>query len=467
MLDSTDACLEIGVTTDETAPKCKRTRRNGKTARSSKQRPINRCESKSEMNNQHINMKPVKNQHVSKPQSTQRKIRSFSESELATVLGNYLMDETLMRLLGFPIAYDMAPNLAIIYKYPPYEFVFQRKQSLESTESGFANGQINEKDDLISKTCSDVSDDSDSGQGSGTSSPTENFEVIEQHTDPFTAFKHSSSSSRRDCMRCGASFYVTSEGSYETCEPCFYHWGKSYRFFDGKLMRNVFSCCNRDDDGSSENGCSANRVHVWTGVSSGINGPYEGFVATRMRPKRARQSKSTLAFALDCEMCFTALGLELTKISVVSLNGDLYYESFVRPDHEIVDYNTRFSGITEKDLFAVKSRQSSKSAVKSLKQVQRDLLKFIYDDTILIGHAIENDLKALKLIHKKIIDTTIIFPHQYGLPFRRSLKVLAQNILNRGIQQSQTGHCSFEDSKTCLDLVLWRVEQDFLLLREN
>lgn len=471
MLNSTDACLEISVTTDEPATKCKRTQRNRKTLRSAKQRPINRNESKSEMNNQHINIKPVNTQqrlHASKPQSKHRKNLNLNEAELTKYLSNYLMDESLMRLLGFPIAYDMAPNLAIIYKYPPYEFVSQRKQSIESTESGFNNGQINDKDGLISKISPDVSDDSDSGQGSGTSSPTENFDIIAQSPESITVFKHSSNSTQRECSRCGAAFYVTSEGSYETLEPCFYHWGKAYRFFDGKQMRNVFSCCNRDDDGSSENGCSANRVHVWTGITSGINGPFEGFVRTRIRPRRARQSKSTLAFALDCEMCFTALGLELTKISVVTLNGDLFYESFVRPEHAIVDYNTRFSGITEQDLFALKNKNVEATndlsipTVKSLKQVQNDLLKFIFDDTILIGHAIENDLRALKLIHHTIIDTSIIFPHQYGLPYRRSLKVLAQNILKKEIQQSQAGHCSYEDSKTSLCLMLWRVEQDFL-----
>ena len=71
-------------------------------------------------------------------------------------------------------------------------------------------------------------------------------------------------------------------------------------------------------------------------------------------------------YGLDCEMCYTPAGLELTKVvhavlygqispffiqvTVVGIDGRLVYESLVAPDNEIIDFNTRFSGITAKDL---------------------------------------------------------------------------------------------------------------------
>lgn len=413
---------------------------------------------------------------------------NLSEAHLVQYLKHYLIDEGLMRLLGFPIEYDLSPSLALIYKYPPYEFISQRKQSMEfKSTSDNAQIIVNANDGLVKENFGSEVNDSDSGQGSGSSSPSEDFEYsnVKQVTQLSQSYK-SMVSSQKDCSRCGKGFYVTNGGDYVTTEPCFYHWGKVNRFFDGHQMRHIHSCCNRDYDATMPNGCTANRVHVWTGVSSGMNGPYEGFVRTKKRPGPMPYDGNTGVFALDCEMCFTGCGLELAKVSIIRSDGNLFYESFVRPEREIVDYNTRFSGISEKDLntncYSNNSRRASTASnssssstgsngytrtVKSLKEVQKDLLKFVFEDTILIGHSIENDLKALKLIHKTIIDTSISFPHYYGLPYKRSLKSLTKTILKRDIQQHETGHCSFEDSRACLELILWKVRKDFRSVLEQ
>lgn len=425
---------------------------------------------------------------------------NLCEAQLVYYLKNYVLDETLMRLLGFPIEHDLAPNLAIIFKYPPYEFISQRKQSSASTTqqpstSFYSATQIivNVNDGLEKENFGSEVNDSDSGQGSGSSSPSDDYE-IDQRRPAQQQLYDSMVSSEKECARCGKGFFVTTNGDYMTNEPCLYHWGKLHRFFDGQQMRHIYLCCNRDHDEFVVNGCTANRVHVWSGVTAGLNGPYEGFVRTQRRPGPPPHDGNTGVFAVDCEMCFTGCGLELTKVSIVKSDGNLVYESFVRPERDIVDYNTRFSGITEKDLTtstfygggggsissnarrsSTASNSSSSSScsggytktVKTLKEVQRDLLKFIFEDTILIGHSIENDLKALKLIHKTIIDTSITFPHFYGLPYRRSLKSLTKSILKRDIQLQENGHCCFEDSRATLELMLWKVRKDFRTLLEQ
>ena len=80
------------------------------------------------------------------------------------------------------------------------------------------------------------------------------------------------------------------------------------------------------------------------------------------------------------------------------------------------DFISRFSGI-HPDEYAT-------SAVLPLESVRRALGRLIGMDTILIGHALDNDLRALRLVHQRVVDTAALFPHARGLPYRRALRDL-------------------------------------------
>lgn len=58
----------------------------------------------------------------------------------------------------------------------------------------------------------------------------------------------------------------------------------------------------------------------------------------------------------------------------------------------------RFSGLTAQDLIAVTTR---------LQDVQQDLLKLFYEDTILLGHSLESDLLSLKVHNYSIIPQSV------------------------------------------------------------
>ncbi|KFM76397.1 putative RNA exonuclease NEF-sp, partial [Stegodyphus mimosarum] len=59
-------------------------------------------------------------------------------------------------------------------------------------------------------------------------------------------------------------------------------------------------------------------------------------------------------FALDCEMCRTAKNpSELTRIAIVDESLETVYETLVKPDERIVDYMTKYSGITKEMLEGV------------------------------------------------------------------------------------------------------------------
>jgi RNA exonuclease 1 len=147
-----------------------------------------------------------------------------------------------------------------------------------------------------------------------------------------------------------------------------------------------FTCCSGD---ANSEGCQVHTCHVTDVLDFNA---MRGFVATLdCQDKEKDKSGDYGVFALDCEMCNTVMGNELTRVTVINLEGGTIYETLVMPDNEIIDYNTRFSGITAEDLVGVKTR---------LRDVQAVLLMMFSSKTILIGHSLESDLKALKVCKK-------------------------------------------------------------------
>jgi hypothetical protein len=73
------------------------------------------------------------------------------------------------------------------------------------------------------------------------------------------------------------------------------------------------------------------------------------------------------------------------------------YDELVKPIHPVLDYNTRYSGITE-------------------------------------------DLIALKLSHDYVVDTSVLMPHKMGPPYKRALRNLSSECLGKIIQVGEHGH---------------------------
>ncbi|XP_029160555.1 putative exonuclease GOR [Nylanderia fulva] len=235
-------------------------------------------------------------------------------------------------------------------------------------------------------------------------------------------------------------YYVDETGEYLKKDCCSYHWGKLH---DRRYNEEQYwTCCNKL---KLSLGCTKANGHVWNGFTKpGINGPFAGYVYT----ESSKDKQNHTVYALDCEMCYTRHGFELIKVTVVNLCGKIVYNKFVKPSSEIIDYNTRFSGITEQDLLDVTT---------TFEDVQKELKTIIYAETIIFGHNLGSDFRMLRLFHDKIIDTSVLFPHSKPFPYCHSLKWLAKWKLNRIIQET---HDSFEDACAVKDLVLLYVQEN-------
>lgn len=204
----------------------------------------------------------------------------------------------------------------------------------------------------------------------------------------------------------------------------------------------------------------------------------------------AKRWNGTL-LALDCEMVSTetdsnslaratVLKLDTPRTRNSWLGKTLYtlaYDALIQLEEgeRIIDYKTRYSGITEELLTKAANRRRKL-------QMRHDILKLIApkrlhhcfhadappetleplseEDApslpILVGHSLNNDLRALGLRYPLVIDTAILYQFSSFTP---RLADLASSRLNRTIQQAASGHDSKEDAEACMDLVLLRLLQ--------
>jgi len=173
-----------------------------------------------------------------------------------------------------------------------------------------------------------------------------------------------------------------------------------------------------------------------------------GFISTRSYKGSANSTQSPM-YAVDCEMCKTTEGMELTRISLVDESLNVVYDTLVKPSRPILDYKTEFSGITAEML---------ENVTTTLADVQKRLIALLPPDAILLGHSLENDLRALKLHHGRVIDTSLLYGRTRGAFFKSSLRSLAKQHLKKKIQNGSDGHCSVEDAKACMELVQLKIQ---------
>lgn len=141
----------------------------------------------------------------------------------------------------------------------------------------------------------------------------------------------------------------------------------------------------------------------------------------------------------------------VARVTICNWAEKVILDTYVKVDAEVTDYRTFVSGIEAKDLEG--------DNAMSLADVQT-LVKSILHGKILIGHALENDIKALQITHpwhdirdsanypplmkESETDKSVLRP--------RKLKELAQDKLGMDIQCLGEAHDPIEDARAALAL---------------
>ena len=157
------------------------------------------------------------------------------------------------------------------------------------------------------------------------------------------------------------------------------------------------------------------------------------------------------AIAIDCEMCETkdpVTGARdpkaLCRLSIVNAvdPDEVLIDTLVKPNWPVVNHRSWVNGINQEHLETVQF---------TLRHAQAFMMALCSEETVIIGHAVHNDLVALKMEHHCIVDSAMLFSVKDEPEATCSLKDLAMAVLK---QEMPDVHDSVNDARVaykCLE----------------
>ena len=173
-------------------------------------------------------------------------------------------------------------------------------------------------------------------------------------------------------------------------------------------------------------------------------------------PAASAEEPKFRAVTLDCEMAGIASGAGEAILLCVTdyVTGALLLNRFVCPSEQITQMRSSIHGISKSKL---DDAISQGQALSGWEGARSELWKYIDDNTILVGHALDHDLDALRIIHPYVVDSGILSRNAVGIHrIRWGLQTLCPELLNVEIRENNGGiHDCLEDVLATREVVLF------------
>ena len=205
--------------------------------------------------------------------------------------------------------------------------------------------------------------------------------------------------------------------------------------------------------------CHTERVLKKQGYITRASGrnAYKPLPAATGAPKRR-------VIALDCEMVGLHGGRDgLARLSAVDfLTGEVLVDQLVAPTERVADWRTRWSGVTKAGMEA--ARQAGLALEGGWAAARAALSALADADTVLVGHSLNHDLRALRIAHARVVDSSVLYAEAvFGGGQRKGqrpqrmygLKQLCAEVLGVDVQAAgRAGHDGLEDALATRELVI-------------
>lgn len=146
--------------------------------------------------------------------------------------------------------------------------------------------------------------------------------------------------------------------------------------------------------------------------------------------------------SIMCEFCKTEFGMEACWVIVLDDKFKPLINEAVKPRGMVLDYLTRLHGI---------DRRTIDNAKTSLSVIQRKLMATCDQNTVLVGHNLYCDLRAVEIVHCRCADTRILFN---GMNVAEISEVVLKRRINSAIDYPSTSlaACLFLDQSQARNL---------------
>jgi len=171
----------------------------------------------------------------------------------------------------------------------------------------------------------------------------------------------------------------------------------------------------------------------------------------KAKPFGAWCANNPHAIAIDCEMCETkdpVTGASnhkaLCRLSVVNATNpdEVLIDTLVKPEWPVKDYRSRINGIKKEHLDSVQF---------TLAHAQAFMMALCSSETVIIGHAVHNDLIALRMEHHCNVDSALLFKVKDEENATCGLKDLAMSVMKREMPDVHDSVNDARVSMLCLE----------------